>query len=68
MTARQAERAYSLSEAAELKSVSEKTLRRAIQSRGEAGDPTPLRAKRIGGRYRISASALEDWWEGLSEA
>lgn len=61
---RTAERAYSLAEAADLKSVSQDTLRRAIR----ATEGNVLRAKKIGRGYRISASALEDWFEGLDEA
>lgn len=68
MTTRQAERAYSLQEAAELKSVSVDTLRRAIRSQGGDDAPVPLRAKKIGKGYRIAASALEEWFEGLAEA
>lgn len=64
MTARQAERAYTLAEAAELKSVSQDTLRRAIR----ATEGNTLRAKKIGKGYRIPASALEDWFDGLDEA
>jgi excisionase family DNA binding protein len=64
MTTRQAERAYTLAEAADLKSVSQDTLRRAIK----ATEGNVLRAKRIGKGYRISASALEDWFDGLDEA
>lgn len=64
MTARHAEAAYTLAEAAALKRVSQDTLRRAIK----ATEGNVLRAKRIGKGYRISASALEDWFDGLDEA
>lgn len=51
--------------AAEMCSVSEDTIRRALNS-GQ------LRAKRTGkgggGRYLIAVSALEDWFEGLADA
>lgn len=59
-----AERAYKIPEAAEIKSVSPDTIRRAIRSAG----PTHLKAKRVGNEYRISASALEEWWDSLEEA
>ena len=61
---REAEKAYSLDEAAQLKSVSKDTLRRSIR----ATEGNVLRAKKVGRGYRISASALEDWWQGLEEA
>lgn len=73
MTApRQAEAAYSITEAAELKSVSPGYIRKAIRSNGQPdanGVVTPpLAAKRIGKGYRIGASALDAWWESLADA
>lgn len=61
---REAERAYSISEAAELKGVSPDTIRRAIR----ATEGAAIAAKKIGSRYRISAGALEAWWEALDDA
>jgi excisionase family DNA binding protein len=68
VTTRQAEKAYTLQEAAELKSVSVDTLRRAIRSKGGKDAPFPLRAKKIGGKFRIPATALEEWFDGLEDA
>lgn len=56
-----AEKAYSITEAAELKGVSPDTIRRAIR----AGE---LAAKKVGRGYRASASAIESWWNGLEDA
>lgn len=69
MTARrEAERAYTIAEAAELKSVSPSTIRAAIK----ATEGNVLAAKNIGSesqpRYRVSASALEAWFDGLVDA
>ena len=61
---REAEAVYTVSEAAEVKRVSPDLIKRAI--RATAG--TPLRAKRIGKGYRISASALDSWFDGLEDA
>lgn len=61
---REAERAYTLDEAAALLSVSKDTLRRAIK----ATDGHVLPAKLIGRGYRIRASALDAWWNGLEDA
>lgn len=63
---RRAERAYTLAEAAEIKSVSVDTLRRAIHST----DPkvAHLVAKKVGRDYRVSASALDDWFDRLTDA
>lgn len=58
-----AERAYTITEAAALKSVSPDTIRRAIK----ATEGAVLRAKQVGRGYRISASALEDWWGQLDD-
>jgi len=63
-TPRQAERAYSVTEAAELKSVSPDLIKRAIR----ATSGNTLRAKKLGRGYRITASALEDWFNGLEDA
>lgn len=59
-----AERAYSIPEAAELKGISADTIRKAIK----ATAPPCLRAKKVGRGYRISASALEEWWNSLEDA
>lgn len=65
MSPKQAERAYTIAEAAAVKSVSPDTIRRAIK----ATEGNLLRAKNIGTekhpRYRIPASSLEDWFDGL---
>ena len=61
---RTAERAYTVREAAALKRVSANTIRQAIH----ATAPPFLRAKLVGRGYRISASALEEWWESLPDA
>lgn len=59
-----AEAAYTLDEAARLKRVSKDLLRRAIK----ATEGPTLRAKKVGKGYRVSASALEDWWSQLEDA
>lgn len=59
-----AERAYTIPEAAALKGVSQDTIRKAIH----AIEPPLLRAKKVGRGYRISASALEAWFESLDDA
>lgn len=61
---KEAERAYSIAEAADLKSIAPSTIRAAIK----ATEGNVLAAKNIGGRYRISASALEAWWQSLEDA
>lgn len=53
--------AYDRKEAAALYGVSYDTIRKAIA----AGH---LRAKKVGNRYRISAEALRDWFDGLEDA
>ena len=63
MTA-QAEEAYTIVEAAKIKRVSPDLIRRAIK----ATEGATLKAKRIGKGYRISASALEEWWNALDDA
>lgn len=59
-----AERAYSITEAADLKGVSPDTIRRAIR----ATEGATLSAKKVGRGYRIGASALEAWWASLEDA
>lgn len=61
---KQAERAYTIVEAAELKSVSPDFVRAAI--RAKEGNTLP--AKKIGRGYRITASALEAWWDRMADA
>lgn len=63
-TKREAERAYTIAEAAELKGVSLDTIRRAIK----ATEGATLAAKKLGRGYRIGAGALEAWWDGLEDA
>lgn len=57
-----AEEAYTIPEAAAIKRVSPDTIRRAIKATDNG-----LRAKVVGRGYRISASALEEWWDGLPD-
>lgn len=64
MTTTEAEAAYTISEAAEVKRVSPDLIRRAIKST----EPPFIRAKKVGRGYRIAASALEDWWNQLEDA
>lgn len=64
MSLREAERAYTVPEAAVIKSVSEATLRRAIH----AGVGNTLGAKKVGRHYRIAASELDRWFDDLPEA
>lgn len=61
---REAEKAYSVQQAAEQKGVSPDTIRRAIR----ATEPPFLRAKKVGGRIRVGASDLESWWASLPDA
>lgn len=63
-SAREAEAAYTIPEAAARKSVSPDTIRRAIR----ATEPPFLRARKVGRGYRIDASALDAWWQSLPEA
>jgi excisionase family DNA binding protein len=64
MTARvEAERAYTIDEAAELKSVSPGYIRKAIK----ATEGATLAAKKVGKGYRISASALDAWFDALPD-
>ena len=64
MSTRAAEAAYSIAEAADLKGVSPGYVRNAIR----ATEGNVLHAKKVGRGYRISASALEAWWEGHEDA
>lgn len=59
----EAEKAYKITELAELKSVSTDFVRRAIRAK----QPPFLRAKKVGNEYRISASAAEAWWDSLPD-
>lgn len=61
---REAEKAYTVTEAAERKGVSTGTIRRAIH----ATEGPCLNAKRVGGRIRISASELDAWFASLPDA
>lgn len=60
----EAERAYTIVEAADLKGVSPDYIRAAIR----ATKGNTLAAKKVGRGYRIAASALEAWWAGLVDA
>jgi excisionase family DNA binding protein len=59
-----AERAYTLNEAAEIKSVSRDLLLRAIK----ATEGNTLPAKKVGKGYRVSASDLDAWYDRLADA
>lgn len=59
-----AEVAYTIDEAAALKRVGPDTIRKAIR----ATSGNTLAAKKVGRGYRIAASALEAWWDGLADA
>lgn len=61
---RVAERAYTLVEAAEIKSVSRDLLLRAIK----ASEGNTLPAKKVGKGYRVSASDLDAWYDRLEDA
>lgn len=63
MTTTEAERAYTIAEAAEVKSVSPDFIRRAIK----ATEGPSIRARKVGRSYRIDASSLEEWWQSLPE-
>lgn len=58
-----AEAAYTIAQVAELKNVSQGFVRKAIK----ATEGAVLRAKKVGKGYRISASAVEDWWAALDD-
>lgn len=72
MTTKTAEAAFTIDEAAALKRVSPSTIRKAIKATADTAEVKMLRAKNIGSaaqpRYRIAASALEDWFERLADA
>lgn len=59
-----AQRAFSIKEAAELKGISQDTVRRAIH----ATEPPFLKAKKVGAHIRIGEHDLEDWWSQLPDA
>lgn len=59
-----AQRAFSVAAAADLKGVSQDTIRRAVR----ATEPPFLRAKKVGGRIRIAEDELEAWWTSLEDA
>jgi excisionase family DNA binding protein len=59
-----AERAYTIAEVAELKSISPDYVRAAIKA--TSGNTLP--AKKVGRGYRISASAVEAWWAAMQDA
>lgn len=61
---KEAERAYTPAQVAELKGVSKEFVYRAIR----ATSGNVLAAKRIGKGYRIAASAVEAWWAGMADA
>ena len=61
---RAAEQVYDLREAASIKRVSVDTLRRAIK----ATEGNTLAAKKAGKGYRVKASDLDAWFEGLPDA
>jgi len=64
--------AYKIPEAADMVSVSESTVRRAIKATDPKASPPPLRAKNIGSDerpdYRILHKALEAWADSLKDA
>ena len=59
-----AEKAYTITQVAEIKGVSPDYVRAAIK----ATEGNVLRAKLVGRSYRISASAVEAWWEAQPDA
>lgn len=61
---REAERAYTIQQVAELKGVSPGFVREAIRRT----EGNVLLAKKVGKGYRIAASAVESWWAGLEDA
>lgn len=63
-TVKQAERAYTIAQVADLKGVSPDFVRAAIKR--TSGNV--LVAKKVGRGYRISATAVEAWWAGLEDA
>jgi len=56
--------AYALPEAARVAGVSTDTLRRAIR----ATEPPYLKAKKVGSKYVIPATALAEWLDSLPDA
>lgn len=70
-TRRDAERAYTIDQAADLKSVGPGYIRRAIKSNGQPDKKgvvvPPLAAKKVGGSYRIGATALDAWFDSLPD-
>lgn len=60
----EAEKAYTIAEIADLKSVSSDYVRKAMK----ATEGNILVAKKVGREYRASASAVEAWWNGLADA
>lgn len=61
---KEAERAYTISEVAALKSISPDYVRAAIK----ATEGNTLAAVKVGRGYRISASAVEAWWDRMESA
>lgn len=59
-----AEEVYTVDEAAKIKRVSPTLIRRAIR----ATSGNTLAAKKVGKGYRITASALDAWFNGLEDA
>lgn len=58
------EAAYTIPQAAAIKSVSPDFIRKAIHRTA----PPFLRAKKVGKSYRINATALDEWWNQLEDA
>ena len=61
---KEAEKAYTIPQVAELKNVSPDFVRAAIKRT----EGNTLAAKRVGRGYRISASAVEAWWSAMDDA
>ncbi|WP_181312501.1 helix-turn-helix domain-containing protein [Nocardioides campestrisoli] len=59
-----AEEVYTIPEAAAIKKVSSDLIRRAIR----ATEGNTLAAKKVGKGYRIKASELDAWFDGLDDA
>lgn len=59
-----AENAYTIAQAAQVKAVSPDTIRKAIH----ATEGPTLHAKKVGNSYRISAKALDTWFNNLPDA
>jgi len=57
-----------LKEAAAQTGLSIDTMRRAIKATDVNAFPPPLRAKFVGGAYRIKSSVLDDWIDALPDA